>query len=71
MTMAMTMTITITMTMTMTMIRPGKKLEGGDGKVSGDTLTLLRVTPEEAGVYICTATNQHSRWFSLSVITVS
>jgi len=41
--------------------RSGKKLEGGDEKVTGDTMTLLRVTPEEAGVYICTATNQHSR----------
>ena len=30
--------------------------------MSGDTLTLLRVMPEEAGVYICTATNQHSRY---------
>ena len=33
--------------------------------MSGDTLTLLRVTPEEAGVYVCTATNQQSRLFSI------
>ena len=42
-------------------------MEGGDEKVTGDTMTLLRVTPEEAGVYICTATNQHSRLFSLAI----
>ena len=47
--------------------RSGKKLEGGDEKVTGDTMTLLRVTPEEAGVYICTASNQHSRLFSLAI----
>ena len=47
--------------------RSGKKLEGGDEKVTGDTMTLLRVTPEEAGVYICTASNQHSRLFSLVI----
>ena len=40
-------------------------MEGEDEKVRGDTMTLLRVTPEEAGVYICTAANQHSRCFSL------
>ena len=39
--------------------RQGKKL-----KVAGDTLTLLRVTPEDAGVYVCTATNQQSRSIS-------
>ena len=40
-------------------------MEGVDEQVSGDTLTLLRVTPEEAGVYVCTATNRQSRLFSI------
>ena len=41
--------------------RQGKKL-----KVAGDTLTLLRVTPKDAGVYVCTANNQQSRLISKS-----
>ena len=41
--------------------RQGKKLN-----VAGDTLTLLRVTPKDAGVYVCTANNQQSRLIVMS-----
>ena len=53
--------LTYTLIYLKSITRSGKKLEGGDEKVTGDTMTLARVTPQEAGVYICTASNQHSR----------
>ena len=42
--------------------RPGHLMAGGQAAVSGHSVTLASVSLSDAGVYVCTATNQHSRW---------
>ena len=37
-------------------------MAGGQAAVSGHSVTLASVSLSDAGVYVCTATNQHSRW---------
>jgi len=40
--------------------RPGHLMAGGQTAVSGHSVTLASVSLSDAGVYVCTATNQHS-----------
>ena len=42
----------------------------GQSSVSGPSVTLASVSLDDAGVYVCTATNQHSRWGPVDVVVV-
>ena len=42
----------------------------GQSSVSGPSVTLASVSLDDAGVYVCTATNQHSRCGPVVVVMV-